>query len=164
MKRIVYIVSIVVIGSAVLVLRPTPLPANKSMQFDSTSRQYQSIINDYRASQGKSLLRLSATLTQSANDKAKDMTAKGYWSHNAPDGSTPFTLIAKHNYNYINAGENLSRCYKTPEQSVAGWIASQTHRENILADYTEMGIGIAKQSDSGCMVVVNHFGKPKVRQ
>ena len=133
MKRIVYIVSIVIIGSAVLVLRPTPLPANKSMQFDSTSRQYQSIINDYRASQGKSLLRLSATLTQSANDKAKDMTAKGYWSHNAPDGSTPFTLIAKPNY-------------------------------NILADYTEMGIGIAKQSDSGCMVVVNHFGKPKVRQ
>jgi uncharacterized protein YkwD len=42
-------------------------------------------------------------------------------------------------------GENLAGGYPTPEEVVAGWMASPGHRANILSvTFTEIGIGVTR--------------------
>ena len=50
-------------------------------------------------------------------------------------------------------GENVAYCYniKDPlKAAVEGWMDSPGHKENILSDYEETGIGIAYSSDGAC--------------
>jgi uncharacterized protein YkwD len=65
--------------------------------------------NVYRHNADLAPLVVSQTLTESAQAKADDMAAKGYFAHNSPDGTTPWTFFSKANYAYDTAGENLAQ-------------------------------------------------------
>lgn len=116
-------------------------------------------INAKRAENGKAPLVINDKLNQSAQLKADDMIAKDYWSHDAPDGAKPWAFFARAGYEYQKAGENLAKCYDDEQATVEAWYASPTHKANILGDYTDTGFGWEVRSN-GCIVVVNHFGKP----
>src|SRR5690348_7981084 len=49
--------------------------------------------NAQRSANGEALLALNAELDSAAQAKANDMAARDYWSHNTPDGKTPWTFI-----------------------------------------------------------------------
>jgi uncharacterized protein YkwD len=88
-------------------------------------------------------LRLNAQLSEAANDRVQDMFARHYFSHVAPDGTSPFVCVEKRGYRFHSCGENLAIGY--PGTSVVtGWMGSPGHRANILgADYEDVGIAIA---------------------
>jgi len=119
------------------------------------------LINVKRSENGvKPALTNSKALNASAQLKANDMVKSNYWAHNDPEGNEPWRFFHAVGYKYKSAGENLAKCYYTPEAVVDAWFASPEHRANILGDYEDIGFGVGTL-EGGCLLIVNHFGKLK---
>lgn len=104
--------------------------------------------NAQRSANGLSALTLNSQLDQAAQAKANDMAARNYWAHNTPEGNAPWTFFAAAGYNYQTAGENLAYGFGSSSDTIAGWMASEGHRANILNNtYQEVGFGIANSPD-----------------
>ncbi len=104
-------------------------------------------------------------LTKAAQMKAEDMAAKGYFSHNSPDGKTPWSWIDAVGYQYEYAGENLAVNFTDSKDVTDAWMNSPTHRDNIVkANYTEMGTGVAMGMYKGreSIFVVQLYANPKI--
>lgn len=100
--------------------------------------------NNQRLNNGSAALKLNGLLTSAAQAKANDMVARGYWSHNTPDGQEPWVFFAQAGYQYAAAGENLAYGFITSNDTVIGWMNSPAHKENLLnGTFTEVGFGIA---------------------
>ena len=116
-------------------------------------------VNRQRAAFNLPPLQRDLKLTAAAESKAADMAAKNYFSHNAPDGETPWQFIEAAGYDYQAAGENLAINFNTADGVVAGWMNSPGHRANILnKNFTQMGIALAEEKTGA--LVVQEFGKP----
>jgi uncharacterized protein YkwD len=99
--------------------------------------------NHERNGQNLASLTLNDKLNQAAQAKAADMATRNYWSHNTPDGQTPWTFIVTANYSYKTAGENLAYGFDTAADTTAGWMNSPEHRANLLnTTYKDVGFGI----------------------
>ena len=103
-------------------------------------------------------------LTAAAIMKAKDIADKQYWSHTSPDGLGPYYWFRFIGYDYEEAGENLAEGFEKPEHIHVSWMASETHKKNILEPkFTEIGIAVVydalEKKDS--IIVVQLFGSPK---
>lgn len=123
--------------------------------------------NARRTSSGKSTLSLNSKLSQAAQAKANDMVARNYWSHNTPDGKTPWTFIDSAGYAYQKAGENLAYGFATSTDTVNGWMNSAAHKDNMLDSvYKDVGFGIANSADfqntGAATIVVAMYGNPQV--
>ena len=121
------------------------------------------LTNQRRQENGLSALQLNPQLSEAAAQKAQDMFAKNYWAHIAPDGTTPWYFIKNSGYDYLYAGENLARGFSTSPEVVDAWMASPSHRENMLSpNYNEIGFAISSGSLTGSetVLVVEMFGTP----
>lgn len=103
------------------------------------------LTNQYRVAHGRAPLFLNDALSNSAQDYAEQMGRHRFFGHDAPNGSSMTTRIESKGYSgWLTIGENLGAGYKTPEEVFSGWLASPTHRENILnPNYREIGIGFS---------------------
>jgi len=105
----------------------------------------------------------SETLSKSAKAKAQDMFANDYWSHNSPQGKTPWTFFDAVGYKYSVAGENLAKDFPDTDSLMKAWMASPTHKANIVhTRYQEIGIAVVNGTIGGIKttLVVQHFGTP----
>ena len=94
------------------------------------------LTNEERQTNGLEALIWDETLVKIAQVRAQE--ASVCFSHNRPD-------------------ENLSKGYKTPEEAMQGWMASETHRSNILSQ-TYRYIGIATfLTEDGCQFTAQSF-------
>jgi uncharacterized protein YkwD len=123
------------------------------------------VTNDYRSRHGSNPLTNHNYLNDAAQAKAIDMANNNYWSHNTPSGEEPWLFITNANYLYLNAGENLAYGFATSRETIAGWINSPTHRENMLDNnYTEVGFGFINSEDyvgnGRQTIVVAMYAKP----
>lgn len=119
--------------------------------------------NNERAKQGESALRYDEQLSSAAFLKAQDMFKKQYWAHTAPDGTTPWQWFGEAGYNYSYAGENLAKNFTTTRATVAAWMASAHHRENILnKNYTDVGFAVmdGKLDGKPTTLIVALYGAP----
>jgi hypothetical protein len=117
--------------------------------------------NQKRQENGQAPLVLNAQLSQAAEMKADDMLAKNYWAHISPDGMTPWVFIKNAGYDYLYAGENLARGFTTAPDTVNAWMASPTHRENLLSpNFKEIGFAVKTGTLTGAetILVVQEFG------
>ncbi|MET0779629.1 MAG: CAP domain-containing protein [Candidatus Saccharimonadales bacterium] len=121
--------------------------------------------NNQRAAAGLGSLALNGTLNQAAQSKANDMVSRDYWSHNTPDGATPWTFFANAGYGYKNAGENLAYGFDSSDSTITAWMNSPEHKANIMGGYTEVGFGIANsanyQSTGPQTIVVAMYATPQ---
>jgi uncharacterized protein YkwD len=107
--------------------------------------------NRVRAERGLPPLREHAKLREAAEGHSDDMVARGYFSHDAPDGDDMVDRILSTGYargaDAWSVGENIA--YATGELATAAqihraWMRSPGHRANILRrPFREIGIGIA---------------------
>ncbi|MBQ6437976.1 hypothetical protein IJJ12_01170, partial [bacterium] len=77
----------------------------------------------------------------------------------------PWDFIAAAGYQYQAAGENLARDYTDEHELVAAWLASPSHRANILnTQFADTGVAILDGQISGqnVLLVVNMFGAPQM--
>ena len=108
-------------------------------------------------------LKVNAALNNAAFAKAQDMFANNYWAHVSPNGVTPWKWIGDAGYNYEVAGENLAKNYATAQATVDAWMASPTHRANIMNDkYQDIGFAVVDGMLEGrpTTLVVAYYGTP----
>lgn len=119
------------------------------------------LTNLERAQTGLPSLNLSPELSVAAVAKANDMFNKNYWAHNAPDGTSPWVFLTQAGYRYLYAGENLARDFGNSEGVVSAWIASSSHRDNLLKkEYQDVGFAVVNGRLDGeeTTLVVQFFG------
>lgn len=119
--------------------------------------------NSERTRAGLPPLVYSEKLADAARRKAANMLEEDYWSHNSPSGKTPWVWFKAAGYGYLYAGENLAKDFGSTDRMVAAWMASPTHRDNIVnAKYKEIGIAVVPGTLQGkdTMLVVQLFGAP----
>lgn len=119
------------------------------------------LTNLKRSEAGLSPLVLNETLSNAAYAKGRDMLSKDYWAHTAPDGTEPWAFFNSLGYRYRYAGENLARDFSNANSAVDAWMASPTHRDNILnPKYKEIGIGVIEGDLAGSdtTLIVQFFG------
>lgn len=126
-----------------------------------SNSEVERLTNAQREANGLSSLKDNPILDQAALAKGKDMLAKGYWAHVAPDGTQPWAFFISNGYSYQYAGENLARDFPDASSAVNAWMASPSHKENILSpNYKEMGIGVVEGNLAGVdtTIIVQFFG------
>jgi len=119
------------------------------------------LINEYRKQNGLKELKPYFELQEVAKLKAEDLVNNKYFSHISPTLGTPFNMLKDNEIEYKIAGENLAGS-TTPEKAVEAWIASTSHRENILEgkfEYT--GIYVIESSVYGKVFVQLFIGISK---
>ena len=142
--------------------------AQRSVLGYATDMSAQSLLDDtntQRADYHETALALNAQLSQAAQTKANDMAKRNYWSHDTPDGRTPWSFITAAGYDYQSAGENLAYGFATAGNTVTGWMNSPEHRANILdAGYQNVGFGIVNipnyQGSGPETLVVAMYARP----
>lgn len=115
----------------------------KELSVDYTSEKiiFQ-LVNKERASRGLKILDWDGQLQAVAQNHAKDMFEKGYFSHYNPEGLSPADRLQAAGINFSVTGENLALA---PSVEIAhrGLIESPGHRANILSeDFGRVGIGV----------------------
>jgi uncharacterized protein YkwD len=103
--------------------------------------------NKVRAEHKLPPLKANARLTKAAIGHARDMAEHDKLTHEGSDGSKSFERIKRAGYVYKDCGENVASGQETVAEVMRTWMESPPHRENILADFTEMGGGVAQGKD-----------------
>lgn len=119
------------------------------------------LTNEKRAENGLAPLKQNQVLSTAAAEKGKDMLKQDYWAHVAPDGTEPWFFFKQGGYTYRYAGENLARDFSDAASAVEAWMASETHRENILSSkYKDIGIGVVEGDLNGVdtTIIVQFLG------
>lgn len=144
-----------------LLVRPQVLGFSSSI----TPERIVELTNQKRTEEGLPSLRLNPVLSEAAGRKASDMFAFNYWAHTSPSGRDPWSFFREAGYNYLYAGENLARDFADPEGVVNAWMASSSHRDNILnGRYQEIGVAVVNGTLQGVetTLVTQLFGTPKL--
>jgi len=140
-----------------LVLLPTPALAS-----DITEMNVVNLTNGDRTAQGLNTLKINSELTAAARAKAKNLMDTQCWDHFC-NGISPWQWMTDKDYHYLDAGENLAIDFTSAEAMNDAWLASSTHRANILnQNYKDVGIGIVGGyfKDRNTIIVVQMFGNP----
>lgn len=122
------------------------------------------LANQDRNQENVSVLSVNPILVEAAQKKANDMAEKSYFAHTSPEGVTPWFWFREVGYDYVYAGENLAVNFTETVDVHEAWLASPTHRQNILdRRFTEIGIATAEGFYKGrkATFVVQMFGKPR---
>ena len=110
-------------------------------------------INAERARNGGSPLQWEEQLAAVARAHSDDMTSRGYFSHDTPEGLGPSDRIDRAGYScwkgsHYGVAENiaiettLGDLDRTAAEAVRGWMNSPGHRTNLLGrQYDRTGIG-----------------------
>jgi uncharacterized protein YkwD len=100
------------------------------------------MVNNEREKEGKSKLIFDNDLRDVARAHCQDMFERGYFSHNTPEGYTPFDRMADANITFVSAGENLALAPNV-DLAMDGLMKSPGHKENILStDFGTIGVGV----------------------
>ena len=117
--------------------------------------------NEKRVAEGLQPLTLDPQLSMAAEEKAHYMFENDFWAHTAPDGTTPWEFFKRANYQYLHAGENLAKEFDDSSSVVDAWIASPTHKANLLKrEYRDIGFAVVNGTLNGTetTLVVQLFG------
>ena len=93
-------------------------------------------INDYRVMNGLSKLKYDCSLLEPAMIRAAECSVK--FSHTRPNTKEWHTVMAWEG----SLAENISKGFSSPKESTDAYYKSDGHRENMLGDYTRVGVGV----------------------
>lgn len=109
-------------------------------EITSMERDVAKLVNKARAEQGKKPLAYDVQLSELAAIRAKEIEI--YFEHIRPGGMPWYTVLREYNAReIITCGENIAYGYTSAEQVMQGWLASPPHYENIMEDFSHIGVG-----------------------
>lgn len=128
-----------------------------------TSAVLVDLANETRLAYNASPLTRNPLLDKAAQLKGEDMSARGYFAHDSPDGITPWYWFDQAGYVFVYAGENLAVNFSESKQVQDAWLGSPKHKDNLINNnFKEIGIatvdGIYKNNPT--IFVVQMFGTP----
>jgi uncharacterized protein YkwD len=126
-----------------VVLAGSPGSTAATPVLDSEEQAFMTLINDYRAQNGKGPLIIDWDIQEAAEWMSNDMGVYGYFSHTDHLGQSPWTRMCNFGYCYSTSkGENIAAGYQTAATVFNGWKNSSGHNANMLnGNFKVMGIG-----------------------
>lgn len=121
------------------------------------------LTNKEREKAGLPDVKENPELDTAALAKAKNMFEENYWAHYSPSGKDPWGFITGAGYKFSYAGENLARNFYTSSDVMAAWMASPSHRANIVnSHYQDIGMAVLDGVLQGqkTTLIVQEFGTP----
>ena len=107
------------------------------------------LINKYRAANGRGALAMSQTLGAAAEHHAIDMATTGTLAHTLSDGTDWLQNIINHGYPYSYRSENIAWGYGSPQAVFDAWKASSGHNAAMLnSGFGAIGINRVYNSQS----------------
>jgi len=104
------------------------------------------LVNEERRSRGLPSFSASPALDRAAFTRADELIR--VFSHDRPDGRSPFTALDENSVRYRAAGENIAAGQRTPAAVVADWMNSPGHRANILErSFNGLGVGVSMDNN-----------------
>ena len=129
-----------------------PFRVTKATTREELEKQMLSMVNAERLKEGLDPLKADPELTEVARQHSRDMFARGYFSHVAPEGKGPFDRMRESGVRFTHAGENLALA-QTLDLAHSGLMHSPGHRANILRpQFGRLGIGIVDGGMYGLMI------------
>jgi uncharacterized protein YkwD len=130
---------------------PAPVPPATSPQPEQPAgdsgaeAQVLTLVNAERAAAGCGALAADPALAAVARSHSQDMRDRGFFSHENPDGLSPFQRAERAG---ISArAENIARGQEDAAAVMDAWMKSSGHRANILnCGLTRLGVGVAEGS------------------
>ncbi|MDD2578004.1 MAG: CAP domain-containing protein [Candidatus Dojkabacteria bacterium] len=108
-----------------------------------TAENIINLTNSERIAWGLNTLQPNSQLSAAALAKANNMFEEQYWDHFGPNGESPWQFIRAAGYDYVYAGENLGKGFRTAEGLHEAWMASPTHKENVISrNYKDIGVAV----------------------
>ncbi|MBV9601812.1 MAG: CAP domain-containing protein [Chloroflexi bacterium] len=160
-----YVLVGVSLVAAILVLTTAeavaqPLPAAVAVDHDSAVSRLLDLTNTERDRMGLTRLALSPALQLAAQSYTTVLASSDCFAHTCGPVPNVVDRDAVAGYaGWWSLGENLAGGYPTPEDVIAGWMASSEHRANILsANFTDIGIGVASGSGRLRVYWAEEFG------
>ncbi|MET9602054.1 CAP domain-containing protein [Streptomyces sp. NPDC006459] len=99
------------------------------------------LVNQERALAGCGPVRANPPLAALAGAFSLDMATRGFFSHDDPDGNTPWDRATKAGLSGLG-GENIARGQGDAEAVMKAWMNSPEHRANILnCEFRTLGVG-----------------------
>ncbi len=99
-----------------------------------------SLVNNERIKQNLPTLFEDNRLDRVAQDKANELCATGYFSHEDTQGKMSWHFFTEEGYRYVYAGENLAKGYLNENEAMVAFMNSPEHKDNILnGNYKNFG-------------------------
>jgi uncharacterized protein YkwD len=121
--------------------------ASSQLSLDQAQDAVRCLINKER-DRGKKNLRQRNSLAAAAQFHATDMAVNGYFSHDAPDGSSSFDRAVA--FGYLKGNGGVGEVIAggdpgfTPADAVNEWMSSGVHRSVLLSrSWRHLGVGMA---------------------
>ncbi|MET9541746.1 CAP domain-containing protein, partial [Streptomyces sp. NPDC006553] len=115
-------------------------PAGKAARF---VQDVIALANAEREKSGCGPLHSESHLRTAAQGHADDMSARGYYEHDNPEGRDAGDRMTGAGYTWSTWGENIHRGPKTPARAMEDWMDSPGHRANILnCSFKDIGVGV----------------------
>jgi uncharacterized protein YkwD len=155
-------------GSGSLIAPESACPNQRSLDSpEAVQEQAMRCMTDFaRRQAGLNALSPTAALDQSALDKSRDILRCNSFSHFACGREFAY-WIRETGYTSVpcwHVGENLAWGtdeYGSVRSIFRAWMASPEHRENILGQYSELGVNVqvgSLEGQDGTRVWTEHFG------
>jgi uncharacterized protein YkwD len=118
------------------------------LSINSEEQAFLTLINQYRAQNGKGALQMDAKLNRMATWHATDMANKNYFSHTDSLKRSFSKRLQQCDASGGWAAENIAAGYQTAQSVFNGWKASSGHNTNMLGSNYKY-IGIARVTGPG---------------
>ncbi len=116
-------------------------------ELDTEEAAFVRLLNEYRVANGRPPVVATRLLNQVAYDHSLDMGTRRYFSHNSPEGTTPFQRMSRAGYSGGRA-ENIAAGNADAQRTFTQWRNSPGHNTNMLAS-TSRAIGIGRAYVAG---------------
>jgi uncharacterized protein YkwD len=113
-------------------------------------------VNRARAMADKPPLKVNPKLAKAAQEVAQDLAMRGKLGDVEP---APDERVRQVGYRFRALGEAAAMGQSSPDDVVRTWLESDTHRENFLGNFSEIGVGFAT-SDKGVPFWSVFLGQP----
>jgi len=119
------------------------------------------LVNAERAKAGLPAFAVNETLNEAARRRAQEESTRPHLEHKRPDGRPWYTILDEdYDITCKPRSENLAFGQRTPGEVVRAWMNSSGHRNNILGNFTQSGVGIYLKGSTiyWAQLFINHDG------
>ncbi len=100
------------------------------------------LVNVFRTSLNLNTLTWNEAVAVVTRKHSVDMAVRKFFDHTNPSGYTPFDRLLADGVDYTLAAENIAAGYTNAFSTHNGWVNSPGHRENLVRNVRQVGIGV----------------------
>ncbi|MDK2563395.1 CAP-associated domain-containing protein [Romboutsia sedimentorum] len=99
----------------------------------------------------------SEKATVSSRKHSENMMENNYFDHTDKENKSPFDRMKKEGIDYVSAGENIAAGQTSAIYAHEAWMNSKGHRNNILGEYNNIGVGVCFGGDYSIYYTQNFY-------